>query len=44
MRFSAVYPPPSLKLMYKQSLSFIDANPELGQEFPGFPLDVPRLP
>jgi hypothetical protein len=41
---SAIYPAPSLALMYRQRLSFVDGNPELGQEFPGFPLDVPRLP
>ena len=40
---NAIYPPPSLDLMYKQSVSFVDASPELGQEFPGFPIDVPRL-
>jgi hypothetical protein len=40
---SAIYPAPSLDLMYRQSLSFVDASPELGQEFPGFPLEVPRL-
>ena len=30
--------------MYRQSLSFVDGSPELGQQFPGFPLEVPRLP
>ena len=40
---SAIYPAPSLELMYRQSLSFVDGSPELGQQFPGFPLDVPRL-
>jgi hypothetical protein len=40
---TAIYPAPSLDLMYRQSLSFVDGNPELGQQFPGFPLDVPRL-
>jgi hypothetical protein len=40
---SAIYPAPSLDLMYRQSLSFVDGNPELGQQFPGFPLKVPRL-
>ena len=40
---NAIYPAPSLDLMYKQSLTFVDASPELGQEFPGFPLEVPRL-
>ena len=41
---SAIYPAPSFDLMYKQSMSFVDGNPELGQEFPGFPLGVPKLP
>ena len=40
---SAIYPAPSLDLMYRQSLSFVDGSPEMGQQFPGFPLDVPRL-
>ena len=40
---SAIYPEPSLELMYLQSLTFQDGNPELGQDFPGFPLDVPTL-
>jgi hypothetical protein len=39
----AIYPPPSLSLMYRQSLSFVDSSPELGQAFPGFPLEVPKL-
>ena len=39
----AIYPPPSLSLMYRQSLSFVDSSPELGQVFPGFPLEVPKL-
>jgi FtsP/CotA-like multicopper oxidase with cupredoxin domain len=40
---NAIYPPPSLELMYTQSMSFVDTSPELGQRFPGFPLDVPTL-
>jgi hypothetical protein len=40
---SAIYPPPSLDLMYRQSLRFVDSNPELGQVFPGFDLEVPKL-
>ena len=40
---NAIYPPPSLELMYRQSMSFVDSSPELGQVFPGFPLDVPTL-
>ena len=40
---NAIYPPPSRELMYRQSMTFVDASPELGQVFPGFPLDVPTL-
>jgi FtsP/CotA-like multicopper oxidase with cupredoxin domain len=40
---SRIYPAPSLELMYRQSLSFVDSSPELGQEYPGFPLEVPKL-
>jgi FtsP/CotA-like multicopper oxidase with cupredoxin domain len=40
---NAIYPPPSREEMYRQSLSFIDASPELGQVYPGFALDVPAL-
>jgi FtsP/CotA-like multicopper oxidase with cupredoxin domain len=40
---NAIYPPPPRELMYTQSVSFIDSNPELGQVFPGFPLEVPVL-
>lgn len=39
-----IYPPPSLELMYRQNMSFVDSSPELGQVFPGFPLSVPTLP
>jgi hypothetical protein len=39
----AVYPRPSLELMYRQNLSFIDPSPVGGYEFPGFELEVPRL-
>ena len=40
---NAIYPPPSSELMYRQSMSFVDSSPELGQVFPGFPLEVPSL-
>jgi len=40
---NAIYPPPALDVMYRQNLSFVDSSPELGQVFPGFPLDVPTL-
>ena len=39
----AIYPPPSLDVMYRQNLSFVDANRFGRQEYPGFPLEVPRL-
>ncbi|MBA2259733.1 MAG: multicopper oxidase domain-containing protein, partial [Acidobacteria bacterium] len=38
-----IYPPPGHDLMYRQSMSFVDASPELGQTFPGFPLEIPTL-
>ena len=39
----SIYPKPSLELMYRQNLSFIDPT-ELGyQEYPGFELEIPRL-
>lgn len=39
-----IYPAPSLELMYTQSLCFNDSSPEVGQVYPGFELDVPKLP
>ena len=39
----AIYPPPSRELMYRQSLSFIDASPDVGQEYPGFRFTPPTL-
>lgn len=41
---SEIYPAPSLELMYKQSLCFNDSSPELGQVYPGFEIEVPKLP
>ena len=39
----AIYPKPSLELMYTQNLSFIDPT-DLGyQEYPGIELEIPRL-
>ena len=38
-----IYPPPSLQVMYRQSMSFVDSSPDLGQTFPGFPLEVPEV-
>ena len=40
---SAIYPRPSLEVAYRQGLSFVDPNPETGQEFPGFEIEVPKL-
>jgi hypothetical protein len=40
---NVIYPPPGRELMYTQSLTFVDSSPELGQIYPGFPLDVPAL-
>lgn len=41
---SKIYPPPSMELMYRQNLSFIEPS-ELGyHEFPGFELPIPKLP
>jgi FtsP/CotA-like multicopper oxidase with cupredoxin domain len=39
----AIYPRPSLELMYRQTLSFIDPSPIGGYEYPGFELEVPKL-
>ena len=40
---NAIYPAPSRELMYRQSLMFIDSSPDVGQVYPGFPLEVPKL-
>ena len=40
---NAIYPRPSVEVGYRQSLSFEDRNPETGQVFPGFELEVPVL-
>jgi len=40
---SAIYPRPSTEVAYRQGLSFVDANPETGQQFPGFEIEVPKL-
>jgi hypothetical protein len=40
----AIYPRPSLELMYRQSMSFIDPSPATGHEYPGFELEVPTPP
>jgi hypothetical protein len=40
---SAIYPPPSRELRYRQNLTFVDASPSCGQVFPGFDIVVPTL-
>ncbi len=40
---NAIYPAPSLELMYRQNMTFVDANPLLGQTYPGFDLEIPKL-
>jgi hypothetical protein len=40
---NAIYPPPSRELMYRQSLTFVDSSPDVGQVYPGFPIEVPTL-
>jgi hypothetical protein len=40
---TSIYPRPSRELMYRQSLCFVDPHPTLGQVFPGFDLEIPRL-
>ncbi len=40
---SAIYPRPSVEIAYRQGLSFVDPNPNTGQVFPGFELEVPKL-
>ncbi len=40
---SAIYPRPSVEIGYRQSLTFVDPNPETGQVFPGFDLEFPVL-
>ncbi|NNE05545.1 MAG: multicopper oxidase domain-containing protein, partial [Xanthomonadales bacterium] len=39
----AIYPRPSLELMYRQNISFVDSSHLGGYEFPGFEIDVPVL-
>ncbi len=39
----AIYPRPSLELMYRQNLCFVDANPDVGQAFPGFEVEAPKI-
>lgn len=41
---SALYPMPSIEIAYRQGLSFVDPNPDTGQVFPGFELEIPKLP
>jgi hypothetical protein len=38
----AIYPKPSLEVMYRQNLTFVDPNKLGFQEFPGFELEIPK--
>jgi hypothetical protein len=40
---NAIYPPPSLELMYRQNMRFVDSNPDTGQTFPGFEIVMPTI-
>ncbi|MDX1396227.1 MAG: multicopper oxidase domain-containing protein [Gemmatimonadota bacterium] len=40
---SGIYPRPSVELMYRQNLSFVDENEIGGYAYPGFELEAPRL-
>ncbi len=40
---SAIYPRPPVEMAYRQGLSFVDPNPNTGQVFPGFEIEVPKL-
>jgi FtsP/CotA-like multicopper oxidase with cupredoxin domain len=39
----AIYPRPSLELMYRQNMTFVDPSDVGGYEFPGFDFSLPRL-
>ena len=39
----AIYPKPSLELMYRQNLSFVDMYDGEKFEYPGFELEIPKL-
>jgi len=39
----AIYPKPSLEVMYRQNIRFIDPSPTTGQVYPGFDVDPPVL-
>lgn len=39
----AIYPKPSLEVMYRQNIQFVDPSDVGGYEFPGFAVDVPQL-
>jgi hypothetical protein len=39
----AIYPKPSLDLMYRQNLSFVDMYDGKPFEYPGFEFEVPKL-
>ena len=39
----AIYPKPSLELMYRQNMCFVDPNETGYFEYPSFELETPRL-
>jgi FtsP/CotA-like multicopper oxidase with cupredoxin domain len=39
----AIYPKPTLEIMYRQNIKFVDPSDVGGYEFPGFEFEVPRL-
>jgi hypothetical protein len=40
---SAIYPPPSLEVMYLQNMRFVDPSPMSGHTYPGFDVTLPVL-
>lgn len=40
---SAIYPQPSLEVMYRQNMHFIDPSPASGHTYPGFDVPIPEL-
>jgi len=40
---SAIYPQPSLEVMYRQNMRFVDPSPLSGHTYPGFDVPLPEL-
>ena len=40
---SAIYPQPSLEVMYRQNMRFVDPSPLSGHTYPGFDVPIPEL-